>query len=579
MKERSRESVRVRVCWIVRVRGTVGLLGIYFIYLSIFPVIEMDQTAFEEKLCETQESKAENAVLQPTAKRDKLIEDLLRINSHGATSPFDYNLKKRYEILRVGNVDRLIRKRKDPANDVFKFVASIEEVFDIVKAAHEGIGHGGGKKTIAEVKKKWSNITQEVCYLYISFCEHCHQKKARKVPKGLVVKPVRSHHIFSRCQIDLINFQTLPDGDYKYIMTFVNHFSKFCVLRPLTTKRAEEVAANLLDIFLTFGAPAILQSDNGREFVNAVIAELSTLWPELKLVTGRPRHPQSQGAVERLNGVIQDKLAIWMQENNSKKWSVGLKFVQWQINISRHETTGHSPFKVTFGQEPQVGLGSSVLPRSALNEIATEEDLETFVENEEGDEDAVTGVTAQVESDEDSVTGATAEVEIDDDAVTGATAGTQSGCFQEIRDAADAGQSKAAVRMTRRGNQLVRRLEVGQCATLRVPDVDRGPTDPKNLLVVVMKGEDGLYTVGCREGVLGSKYTAADLSPIDQVLIKADDVPDIRLTLRTATAKATGGQGFVKCQCRTQCSSGRCSCRKKEMKCNSRCHPGRACKN
>ncbi|XP_068234227.1 KRAB-A domain-containing protein 2-like [Palaemon carinicauda] len=314
--------------------------------------------------------------------------------------------------------------------------------------------------------------------------------------------------------------------------TFVNHFSKFCVLRTLTTKRAEEVAANLLDIFLTFGAPAILQSDNGREFVNAVIAELSTLWTELKLVTGRPRHPQSQGAVERLNGVIQDKLGTWMQENNSKIWSVGLKFVQWQINISRHETTGHSQFKVTFGHEPQVGLGSSVLPRSAFNEIDTKEDLETFVENEEGDEDA---------GDEDALTGATTEVESDEDAVTGATAETQTGCFQEIRDAADAGQYKAAVRMTRRGNQLVRRLEVGQCATLRVPDVDRGPTDPKNISVVVMKGGDGLYTVGYREGVLRSKYTAADLSPIDQVLIKADDVPDIRLTLRTATAKVTGG--------------------------------------
>ncbi|XP_068209184.1 KRAB-A domain-containing protein 2-like [Palaemon carinicauda] len=196
-------------------------------------------------------------------------------------------------------------------------------------------------------------------------------------------------------------------------------------------------------------------SDSGREFVNAVIAKLSTLWPELKLVTGRPRHPQSHGAVERLNGVIQDKLAIWMQENNSKKWSVGLKFVQWQINISRHETPGHSPFKVMLGQEPQFGLGSSVLPRSALNEIATEEDLETLVENEEGDEDAVTGATAEVEGDEDVLTGGTAEVESDEDAVTGATTETQSGCFQEIQDAADAGQSKAAVQMTRCGNQLV----------------------------------------------------------------------------------------------------------------------------
>ena len=73
-----------------------------------------------------------------------------------------------------------------------------------------------------------------------------------------------------------------------------------------------------------------MQSDNGREFVNSVIIELSTLWPDLKLVTGRPRHPQSQGAVERLNGVVQEKLTIWMRENKSTKWRVGLKFVQWQ---------------------------------------------------------------------------------------------------------------------------------------------------------------------------------------------------------------------------------------------------------
>ena len=114
--------------------------------------------------------------------------------------------------------------------------------------------------------------------------------------------------------------QTLPDKDYKYILTYVNHFTKFCVLTPVKSKRAEEVAEVLLPIFLMFGAPVILQSDNGREFVNAVISELSTLWPDLQLVTGRPRHPQSQGAVERLNGVIQDKLRIWMSENKSTRW-------------------------------------------------------------------------------------------------------------------------------------------------------------------------------------------------------------------------------------------------------------------
>lgn len=57
-------------------------------------------------------------------------------------------------------------------------------------------------------------------------------------------------------------------------MTHVKHVSKFGVLRPLRSKSAEEVAANPLDIFLTFGASTILHSDNGRERLNAIIAEL-----------------------------------------------------------------------------------------------------------------------------------------------------------------------------------------------------------------------------------------------------------------------------------------------------------------
>ncbi|XP_066969244.1 KRAB-A domain-containing protein 2-like [Macrobrachium rosenbergii] len=154
------------------------------------------------------------------------MQDLLRINFDGAKSAFDFNLKKRYEVLRVGSADRLICWRKYLNEDEFKFVSPLEEVFGIVKAADKAIGHGG-------------------------------------------------------------------DGDFKYIMTSVNYFSKFCVLCQLTTKRAEEVEANLLDIFLTFGAPAILQSDNRRELINVIIAELAALRPELKLVTGRPCHPQS----------------------------------------------------------------------------------------------------------------------------------------------------------------------------------------------------------------------------------------------------------------------------------------------
>lgn len=85
--------------------------------------------------------------------------------------------------------------------------------------------------------------------------------------------------------------QSLPQGQYKWIMVYQCHLTKFVILRSLTSKRAAEVAYQLLDIFLLFGAPAILKSDNGSEFTAQVITELKELWPQL--VHGKPRHLQS----------------------------------------------------------------------------------------------------------------------------------------------------------------------------------------------------------------------------------------------------------------------------------------------
>jgi IS30 family transposase len=76
-------------------------------------------------------------------------------------------------------------------------------------------------------------------------------------------------------------------------------------LRALKQKTALEVVAQLKEIFAIFGAPRILQSDNGREFANRLIKELVRGWPQCHIVHGRPRHSQSQGSVERSNCDIQ----------------------------------------------------------------------------------------------------------------------------------------------------------------------------------------------------------------------------------------------------------------------------------
>ena len=73
---------------------------------------------------------------------------------------------------------------------------------------------------------------------------------------------------------------------------YQDHLTKFVLIRPLTSKRAAEVAYQLMDIFLLFGVPHILRSDNSSEFTAQIISDLKELWPELVIVHGKPRHPE-----------------------------------------------------------------------------------------------------------------------------------------------------------------------------------------------------------------------------------------------------------------------------------------------
>ena len=149
----------------------------------------------------------------------------------------------------------------------------------------------------------------------------------RSFPNSLAARPIVASKFLSRVQVDLISFTFQPIGEYKYIYHVRDYFTRFSWARCLTSKRASEVAVFLYDIFTVFGAPIILQSNNGKEFTADIIAELLTLWPEVHIINGRPRHPQSQGLVKRANGILQTKLGKWMEDNHTDNWMEGLPLI------------------------------------------------------------------------------------------------------------------------------------------------------------------------------------------------------------------------------------------------------------
>ena len=172
------------------------------------------------------------------------------------------------------------------------------------------IDHGRRNRMIKKIQTEYKNITAESIMLYLSLCVPW-LKKSKFPKKGLM-----KVWINSRAQVELIDMQSQPDGDLKWILVYQDHLTKCVQLRPVTSKRAPEIAYQLLYIFSIFGAPSFIQSDNGREFVNSVITELSAMWGGLKIVYGKPRHSQSQGSVERTNRDIKDMLMTCTVKSN-----------------------------------------------------------------------------------------------------------------------------------------------------------------------------------------------------------------------------------------------------------------------
>ncbi|XP_025267611.1 KRAB-A domain-containing protein 2-like [Camponotus floridanus] len=243
---------------------------------------------------------------------------LLQKNKQSLSSK-QYRRIKRYDILKPDDTEKLIESDSEGMDDSkIRYFCKADELFDVLEAAHL----------------------------------NCQLKK--KIPKhGLVVQLILSDYMNSRCQVDLIDMQSEPDKDYRFIMNYQDHLTKFTILRPLKTKTAEEVAYQLIDIFCLFGAPCILQSDNGREF--------------------------SQGSVERSNQDIRDMLVAWMADNNTEKWSEGLRFIQSKKNQALHSVIKTSPYEAMFGSAQKIGLADSSLSSDMYSSIETEEELEQLL--------------------------------------------------------------------------------------------------------------------------------------------------------------------------------------------------------
>jgi hypothetical protein len=201
-----------------------------------------------------------------------------------------------------------------------------EELYDAIHQCHiDQEGHSGIRKTENSIKRHYVNVSRTMVEKFVAACSCQLDHKQTTKPDG--VRPIVSSSFNSRSQVDLINMSATQDPPYNWVLHYQDHHDKMSYLCAIENKKPSTVAHKLLPLFLQQGAPLILQSDDGRELVADVIKELMKIFKECKIVHGSPRHPQSQGSVERANADVATMVTQWMEDEKSTRWSWSIQFI------------------------------------------------------------------------------------------------------------------------------------------------------------------------------------------------------------------------------------------------------------
>ncbi|CAC5418806.1 unnamed protein product [Mytilus coruscus] len=174
-------------------------------------------------------------------------------------------------------------------------------------------------------------------------CQCCNN--AVEIPKTTVLRrPIPATYANSRWQIDLKKMP--PVKGYNYICNIVDCFSRLAFGGPLKGKFAKDVAELTLKYVYLYGPPRILQRDNGKEFTNANLAEVVSIF-KTRQIHGRPYHPQSQGRVERFNRTLTEYFRKEM--SLEKDWPSKLPEFYYNYNNRVHKSTKPStPYQLYF---------------------------------------------------------------------------------------------------------------------------------------------------------------------------------------------------------------------------------------
>lgn len=217
---------------------------------------------------------------------------------------------------------------------------------------HPLSAHGGYFKTADRVKRYyyWPRMDTDIRE-YVNKCETCKACKPANVvqrsPMGEFREPKRPFEII---YVDFVGPLPRSKAGHAYMFVVVDGFTKFVHIQPMRNATAQAAVKCLRDhIFLLFGTPKYLVSDNGPQFISSQFKDFLVSFDVITWYTSR-YHPQANAA-EAANKTAETAIRAYLKDDkNHKGWDNHLTEIACAMNTARHTSTMMSPYEALFGR-------------------------------------------------------------------------------------------------------------------------------------------------------------------------------------------------------------------------------------
>lgn len=232
----------------------------------------------------------------------------------------------------------------------------------VIESAHSTtIGHSATHATFLSLRRMfwWPGMYTAIDN-YVHRCAACVRSRVRNPPAHGTLSTSQATYPAQELAVDLIDPGD-PASDYQHALVCVYSYSKYVVVCPLRSKRADDVALALLGVFTNYHVPHQLKSDLGTEFAGAVNVLCDRLG--IRRVLSTTATKSSTGEIERVNREVQAVLRRMREEFPTTCWTHFLPSVHEHLRSAIHSATGFSPRELEGFASPihSAAFGSAVI--------------------------------------------------------------------------------------------------------------------------------------------------------------------------------------------------------------------------